>query len=79
MIGICERRSVIQACAEFSRTRRHLAGWKTRDGLTFDRDGYRIEFTDGRWTLFRNALSCRHAVYVSSYLIAVVDAAKEIK
>lgn len=79
MIGICERRSVVQACAEFSRTRRRLAGWKTRDGLTFDRDGCRIEFTDGRWTLYKNSLSFRTPVFVSSYLIAVVDAAEEIK
>lgn len=77
---ISEQRTIHQAVSETTRCRRSLAagGWTTRDGLNYDRQGYRIALLDGRWTLLENGLCKRSALYVSSYLIAVLDAAKEI-
>ena len=78
--GITEPRTIHQAVSEATRCRRPLAagGWTTRDGLNYDRKGYRITLIDGRWTLLENSLCKRSALYVSSYLIAVLNAAEEI-
>ncbi len=78
--SISEPRTIHQAVSETTRCRRPLAagGWKTTNGLDFDNRGYRITLLDGRWTLLENGLCKRSAVFVSSYLIALLDAAKEI-
>ncbi|HED5782851.1 hypothetical protein pEpSNUABM08_76 [Erwinia phage pEp_SNUABM_08] len=76
--GISEQRTIHQAVSETTRCRRALVGWKTTNGLDFDKQGYRITLIDGRWTLLKNGLCARSALYVSSYLIAVLNAAEEI-
>lgn len=73
---ISECRTDAQALSEYSRHRRSLSGWKVAGYLCFDKPGLRIEFYNGRWTLYRNGLVKRTALFSSSYLIAVIDAAK---
>lgn len=74
---ISEKRTDQQALAEFSRHRRALTGWRASSFLCFDKPGFRIEFYHGRWTLYRNDLVTRSPLFASSYLTAVIDAAKD--
>lgn len=77
--GISEQRTPAQAIAECNRNRASLNGWKVSGVLQYDRNGYRLIFQDGRWTLYSNSLAHRAPVYCSSFLIAAVEAAKDIK
>lgn len=76
--AISEHRTDAQALAEYSRHRRALNGWRVTGYLSFDKPGLRIEFYNGRWNLYRNNLASRTPLFTSSYLIAVIDAAKGI-
>lgn len=78
MIGISEKRTPAQAVAECSRHRASLKGWRSTGVLQFDRNGCRIAFRDGYWILYSNNLLDRYTFFCSSYLIAVIDAAKEL-
>jgi len=75
---ISESRTDAQALAEYNRHRRALNGWRVNGYLCFDKPGLRIEFYNGRWTLYRNEMIKRTPLFSSSYLVAVIDAAKGI-
>lgn len=70
------KQSTSRAILDCFNNRVSLAKWNQSGDLQYDRQGYRIKFTDGRWTLYANNMIDRVPVYMSSDLNAAINAAR---
>ncbi|WP_324271048.1 hypothetical protein SOP91_00255 (plasmid) [Enterobacter hormaechei] len=77
MLRINAKRTTNEAVSEAARSRAALIGWTMAGALRFRRRGLMIHFAGGVWTLYRNNMIDHCPLFCSSYLIAVIDAAKE--
>lgn len=77
MLLINAKRSTSEAMNEAARSRVALIGWTMAGALRYRRRGLMIHFAGGIWTLYRNNLADHSPLFCSSYLVAVIDAAKE--